>query len=33
MKEYLAVGTAEGGLVLWNLPAMRSQLAEIGLGW
>jgi len=32
-KEHLAVGTSDGGLVLWNLPAIRSQLAEIGLGW
>jgi WD40 repeat protein len=32
-KEQLAVGTADGGLVLWNLPRIKKHLAEIGLDW
>jgi WD40 repeat protein/tRNA A-37 threonylcarbamoyl transferase component Bud32 len=32
-KEQLAVGTADGGLVVWNLPGVRKNLAEIGLDW
>jgi WD40 repeat protein len=31
--EQLAAGTADGGLVVWNLPRVRAQLAAIGLGW
>jgi WD40 repeat protein len=31
--ERLAVGSADGGLVIWDLPRVRSQLATIGLGW
>jgi WD40 repeat protein len=29
----LAVGLADGGLVVWDLPEVRAQLARIGLGW
>lgn len=29
----LAIGTADGGLVLWNLPTMRSELQRLGLDW
>jgi WD40 repeat protein len=32
-KERLAVGTADGGLVEWNLPKVRKYLADIGLDW
>jgi WD40 repeat protein len=32
-RERLAVGTSDGGLVLWDLPKIGAQLAEIGLGW
>jgi len=32
-KEQLAVGTADGGLIVWNVPRVRKQLAEIGLDW
>jgi eukaryotic-like serine/threonine-protein kinase len=31
--ERLAVGSADGGLVMWDLSRVRSQLATIGLGW
>jgi serine/threonine protein kinase/WD40 repeat protein len=31
--ERLAIGLSDGGLVIWNLPKVRSQLAEIGLDW
>ncbi len=32
-RDRLAVGSSDGGLVLWDLPRIRSQLAEINLGW
>jgi WD40 repeat protein len=32
-QELLAVGTATGGLVIWNIPRIRSQLGEVGLDW
>jgi WD40 repeat protein len=32
-KEHLAVGSAGGELVIWNLPKIKSQLDGIGLGW
>jgi WD40 repeat protein/serine/threonine protein kinase len=32
-RSYLAVGSADGGLALWDLPAVRSQLATLGLDW
>jgi WD40 repeat protein/serine/threonine protein kinase len=32
-RSYLAVGSADGGLALWDLPAVRSRLAELGLDW
>jgi WD40 repeat protein len=31
--EFLAVGTSDGGLVIWNLVKIKAQLDEIGLGW
>jgi WD40 repeat protein/serine/threonine protein kinase len=32
-RSHLAVGSADGSLALWNLPAVRSQLAGLGLDW
>jgi eukaryotic-like serine/threonine-protein kinase len=32
-KRRLAVGSCDGSLVIWNIPKIRSQLAEIGLDW
>jgi hypothetical protein len=32
-SELLAIGSADGGLVVWNLPVLRAQLAQIGLDW
>jgi WD40 repeat protein/serine/threonine protein kinase len=32
-RERLAVGTSDGGLAIWNLPKIKAQLDEIGLGW
>jgi WD40 repeat protein/tRNA A-37 threonylcarbamoyl transferase component Bud32 len=32
-REFLAVGSANGRLVVWNMPLIRSQLTAIGLGW
>ncbi len=32
-QKQLAVGSADGGLVLWNLPKIKAQLDQIGLGW
>jgi WD40 repeat protein/serine/threonine protein kinase len=32
-RSYLAVGSADGGLALWDLPAVRRQLAGLGLDW
>jgi WD40 repeat protein/serine/threonine protein kinase len=29
----LAIGSADGNLVIWNLPKVRAQLATIGLAW
>ncbi len=31
--ERLAVGSADGGLAIWNLPKVEAQLAQIGLAW
>jgi hypothetical protein len=31
--ERLAVGLAEGGLVLWNVPKIQAELTRIGLAW
>ena len=31
--ERLAVGSADGGLAIWNLPKIQAQLAQIGLAW
>jgi WD40 repeat protein len=32
-KERLAIGYADGELVIWNVPKMRAHLAKIGLDW
>ncbi len=32
-RELLAVGFSDGSLVIWNIPRIRAQLAEIGLDW
>jgi WD40 repeat protein len=32
-KSLLAVGTSTGGLVVWNLPRIKTELSRIGLGW
>ena len=31
--ERLAVGSADGGLAIWNVPKIQAQLAQIGLAW
>ena len=31
--DRLAVGSSDGGLVIWDVPRIRSQLADIGLDW
>ena len=31
--DLLAVGSRDGGLVVWNMPALRKQLARYGLDW
>ena len=32
-RELLAVGSSDGGLVIWNLPKINAELSRIGLGW
>jgi WD40 repeat protein len=32
-RSHLAVGSADGGLALWDLPAVRTQLSRLGLDW
>jgi WD40 repeat protein/serine/threonine protein kinase len=32
-RSHLAVGNADGGLALWDLRAVRTQLAGLGLDW
>src|SRR5262249_10929284 len=32
-RELLAASFSDGSLVLWNIPRVRAQLAEIGLDW
>jgi YD repeat-containing protein len=32
-RRLLAVGSSDGGIVLWDLPRVRAQLAQICLGW
>src|SRR5262249_54065814 len=32
-RGLLAAGFSDGSLVLWNIPRIRAQLAEIGLDW
>ncbi len=31
--ERLAVGLADGGLAIWNVPKIQAQLDWIGLAW
>jgi WD40 repeat protein len=31
--DMLAAGMSDGGLVLWNLPGVRAELAQVGLEW
>jgi WD40 repeat protein len=31
--DRVAVGLADGGLALWNVPKIQAQLAQIGLAW
>jgi WD40 repeat protein len=32
-KSMLAVGSSHGGLDIWDLPRIKSELGRIGLGW
>jgi WD40 repeat protein len=32
-QELLAVGSSDGGLVIWNLPKIKAHLDAVGLGW
>jgi serine/threonine protein kinase/WD40 repeat protein len=32
-RQRLAAGFSDGSLVLWNIPRIRAQLAQIGLDW
>jgi WD40 repeat protein/serine/threonine protein kinase len=32
-RDLLAVGSSDGGLVVWNLPRIKAELSRIGLGW
>ena len=32
-RQRLAAGFSDGSLVIWNIPRIRAQLAEIGLDW
>jgi WD40 repeat protein len=32
-RTQLAVGSSDGGVVVWNLPAVRKQLGSLGLDW
>ena len=32
-KSLLAVGSSHGGLAIWNVPRIKSELSRIGLGW
>jgi WD40 repeat protein len=32
-RQLLAVGSADGGIAIWNIPQIRAQLAEIELDW
>jgi len=32
-REYLAVGSADGGLAVWHIPTVRDQLNSLGLDW
>jgi WD40 repeat protein len=32
-KNLLAVGSSHGGLTIWHVPRIKSELSRIGLGW
>jgi WD40 repeat protein/serine/threonine protein kinase len=32
-KDLLAVGSSDGGLVIWNLSRIKAELTQIGLSW
>src|SRR5262249_2799160 len=32
-KRLLAVGSSHGGIVLWDVPRIKTELSRIGLGW
>ncbi|MBI1914627.1 MAG: protein kinase [Planctomycetes bacterium] len=32
-KDLLAVGSSDGGLVIWNFPRIKAELTRIGLSW
>src|SRR5262249_16173238 len=32
-QELLAVGLPDGELAIWNLPRIKAQLDDLGLGW
>ena len=32
-KSLLAVGSSQGGLAIWSVPRIKSELGRIGLGW
>ena len=32
-RQRLAAGFSDGSLVIWNIPRIRAQLAQIGLNW
>ena len=32
-NHLLAVGSSSGGLIIWNMPRIKSELSRIGLGW
>jgi len=32
-RDFLAVGGADGGLAVWDLPTVRAQLGKLGLDW
>ena len=32
-RDLLTIGLSDGELVIWNVPHIRSQLAQIGLDW
>ncbi len=32
-NNLLAVGTSSGGLIIWSMPRIKTELSRIGLGW